>query len=201
MPPLSDSSPSPYFIAIGASGSDGLINIRELLGEMPARLNGVLMVVLHRPSGQLSQLREILGRASALPVVIPSEDEQYETGNCYVGEPAEHLALAARSRVHLIEGTGDKFRNRTVDLLFSSLATHARERAIGVVLSGSLDDGSRGLAQIHRCGGETMVLRLNESAIKGMPENAIGYDGPVDFIGSIVDIARRICGRVKDRDS
>jgi hypothetical protein len=54
------------------------------------------------------------------------------------------LSLAAKSNVRLVEGGQDKHRNRTVDILFHSVAAHARGRGIGVVLSGPLDDGSRG---------------------------------------------------------
>lgn len=63
---------------------------------------------------------------------------------------------------------------------------------IGVVLSGSLDDGSRGLAAIKAAGGRTMVLTPKRSAGSGMPENAINYDGPIDKIGTPEQIAREI---------
>jgi chemotaxis response regulator CheB len=56
---------------------------------------------------------------------------------------------------------------------------------IGVVLSGSLDDGSRGLAAIHDAGGMTMVLTPARPPQQGMPENAISYDGPIDLIGDL----------------
>lgn len=63
---------------------------------------------------------------------------------------------------------------------------------IGVVLSGSLDDGSRGLAAIHEAGGLTMVLTPDPKPYRGMPRNAINYDGPVDVIGSPRVIAAAI---------
>jgi two-component system chemotaxis response regulator CheB len=58
-------------------------------------------------------------------------------------------------------------------------------------LSGSLDDGSRGLAAIHHAGGLTMVL-TPASPPRGMPENAIAYDGPIDLIGNSHQIAGAI---------
>jgi two-component system chemotaxis response regulator CheB len=63
---------------------------------------------------------------------------------------------------------------------------------IGVVLSGSLDDGARGLAAIRRAGGRTMVLTPRVPAWRGMPENAIAYDGPVDVIGGPEEIAAAV---------
>jgi chemotaxis response regulator CheB len=184
--------PGPYFVAVGASGSDGLRDLRDLLERIPANLAAVVLVVLHRPSNRISHLREVLARRSALPVVIPHEDDEFRAGTCYIGEPAAHLALARRSRVHLIEGARDKYRNRTVDLLFASVAQHAKTRGIGVVLRGALSDGSRGLAEIHFAGGITMVLGYNGTAATGMPSNATEYDGPIDFVGTIDEIATEI---------
>src|SRR5206468_4325307 len=120
-------------------------------------------------------------------------------GCCYIGEPDDHLSLAAKSNVRLVEGTHDKHRNRTVDILFNSVAAHAKRRAIGVVLSGSLDDGSRGLAAIAHAGGATMVLTKQGMAEYGMPENAAGYNGPIDVLGSATIIAREIVRRVSGR--
>lgn len=186
----------PYFVAIGASGSEGLSDLGDLLAALPAKLPAVVVVVLHRPSDRISHLREVLARRSSLPMIIPDEDQEFRTGACYIGEPAAHLSLAARSRIHLIEGAHNKYRNRTVDLLFTSVAAHARTRAIGVVLSGALSDGSRGLASIHFAGGITMVLGTRGTAAHGMPSNATHYNGTIDFTGSIDEIAAEIVRRI-----
>jgi hypothetical protein len=108
-----------------------------------------------------------------------------------VGEPGDHLALAARSMGKLIaDEFRNQHRNRTVDLLFASLAKHAKGNAVGVILSGALDDGSSGLAAIHHAGGLTMVLTpADHAATSGMPHSAIGYDGPIDFEGGVGQIA------------
>jgi two-component system chemotaxis response regulator CheB len=73
----------------------------------------------------------------------------------------------------LLDDPINRYRNRTIDALFRSVAAHAGSRMVGVVLSGSLDDGSRGLAAIKAAGGTTMVLTPHWSGGKGMPENAV----------------------------
>jgi chemotaxis response regulator CheB len=78
-----------------------------------------------------------------------------------------------RSRVRLVEGAIDRYRNQSVDLLFNSVASRAKKRFIGVVLRGSLSDGSQGLAAIHCADGATMVLGFQGVAAEGMPLNAI----------------------------
>jgi two-component system chemotaxis response regulator CheB len=137
-------------------------------------------------------LRAVLARTSALPVVIASQGEHFKIGTVYIGEPSEHLTLAADSFGVLISDPDRQHGNRTVDLLFKSVAECAGARVIGVVLSGALDDGSRGLAAIHDGGGSTMVLTPSLESERGMPENAIGYDGPINLIGNPRQIAHAI---------
>ena len=59
----------PLFVAIGASGSEGLKDIGELLLALPQPFPAVVMVVLHRPSNKISHLQGILGRYCSMPVV------------------------------------------------------------------------------------------------------------------------------------
>ncbi len=106
-------------MAIGASGSDGLSDIKDLLSELPEDLQAIVLVVLHRPSDRVSHLREILGKWSNLPVLIADEHDVFHVGNCYIGQPDAHLSLAARSNVELVEGTGHIHRDRP--LTFSSI--------------------------------------------------------------------------------
>jgi chemotaxis response regulator CheB len=185
-------SAGPYrYVAIGASGGRGLDDIRELLRALPNPLAAVVMVVLHRSVDHISQLREILAAVTPASVVIASEGESLEPGCIYIGEPADHLTLITGGRAGMVSGADNEYRNRTVDLLFRSLAANAGASTIGIVLSGSLDDGSRGLAAIHEAGGTTMVLTPPDLGA-GMPRNAINYDGPIDVIGSPAHIARAI---------
>ena len=183
----------PWIVAIGASGSEGLGDIRELLAALPDALAAVIMIVLHRGWNRPTNLREILARASSLPVVIATESKRLDIGKVYIGEPAQHLTLTANTFGKLTDDPARAYGGRTVDLLFNSVAAYAGNRMIGVVLSGSLDDGSRGLAAIHKAGGISMVLTPAGPSERGMPENAIKFDGPISLIGSSKEIAEAIC--------
>jgi|tagenome__1003787_1003787.scaffolds.fasta_scaffold20945509_2 two-component system chemotaxis response regulator CheB len=129
-------------VAIGASAAEGLTDIKALLAALPANLAAVVLVALHRPSDRISHLKEVVSRGSLMPVLIADDGDRFRAGCCYIGEPDADLSLAEKSDVRLVEGAGDKHRNRTVDILFDSIAAYAKGRGIGVVLSGSLDDGS-----------------------------------------------------------
>ncbi len=190
--PSGRTQPVPWIVALGASGGDGLRDVKALLAALPSPLAAVVMVVLHRPTDRISHLQEVLARCSGIPVEIAREDQPFGAGICYIGEPAAHLTFALTHLAHLVPGGDDAYRNRTVDLLFRSLAEAAAPRVIGVVLSGSLDDGSRGLAAIHAMGGRVMVLTPDRSRRNQMPANAADYDGPMDFIGDAEEIAAEI---------
>jgi two-component system, chemotaxis family, protein-glutamate methylesterase/glutaminase len=189
-----------FIIGVGASGSGGLRDIRELLEYLPTDLAAIVLVVLHRAVDEVSYLREVLERRSALPIRIARNGELLRAGHCYIGEPSRHIVLEAGSVARLISDPTYIYRNRTVDALFYSLAEHAEGKFIGVVLSGNLDDGSQGLLAIGRAGGRTMVViprRLPPD--RSMPANAISINDPVDFIGSPRHIAAEIALRVVDK--
>jgi two-component system chemotaxis response regulator CheB len=190
-------SQSPWIVAIGASGTQGLMDIRILLHQLPPTLPAVVMVVLHRPWNAASRLGAVLAQSSAMPVVTAGQGQRLAPGTVYIGEPGAHLTLAARTFGGMAPDPHRIHRNRTVDLLFRSLAKHAGPRSIGIVLSGSLDDGSRGLVTIKEAGGLSMVMTPRRFE-RGMPENAIAFDGRVDLIGEPALLADGVCAAIRN---
>lgn len=179
-----------WIVGVGASGGAGLQDLQAFLAAWPAASRAAIMVVLHRAPDRPSRLREVLQRASGVPVVIAEQGALVCPGVCYLGEPAGHLTLDPLGRVDL---TPDAVhRHRTIDLLFHSLAANAAPSVIGVILSGSLDDGSRGLAAIDAAGGATMVISPDGAYGGDMPENAVARCGGVDFRGSPAQLATQI---------
>lgn len=121
--------------------------------------------------------------------MVAGQGDRFVPERAYVGEPDPHLTLLEGTFALLRRDRARVFDNRTVDLLFQPVAGHGGHQTIGVVLSGSLDDGSRGLAATHHAGGNTMVLRPSPPSSHGMPENAIAFDGPVTVIGIVLLLA------------
>jgi chemotaxis response regulator CheB len=184
-----DNKQLPYLVGIGASGSEGLTDIAGLLAKWPEHLNASALVVLHRPSDRASELCKVLQHSSRIPVEIAADGDTIQRGTCYVGEPAKILSIVGSGMVALLDGSDNYYRNRTIAILFESLAASAGEGAIGIVLSGSLADGSQGLAAIRAANGMTMVLDPGDKP-RGMQQNAIDYDGPINFIGSATNILK-----------
>jgi chemotaxis response regulator CheB len=185
----------PPVVAIGASGSHGIADIKAVLSELPRDLAAAVLIVLHRPVDRPSRLSDVLGASSRLPVRVAEDGQRFRAGTCYIGEPAAHLSLGPDGVCRLIHDSRNALRNRTVDALFCSLAAYAGRRVIGIVLSGGLNDGSLGLVAIKTAGGTTMTLALTGSE-SGMPENAVASCGEVDVIGAPDEIARAVVRQI-----
>ena len=176
----------PDIVAIGAS-SGGIEALQSLL-EALSDLDAIVLVVLHRPANRASYLLDILLRNVHMPVVVPRHGELLHHGVCYIGEPSQHLMVGAGLHADLLPD--HRYTTRNIDQLFISLARHYGPRTIGVVLSGQLDDGTRGLAAIKKAGGIAMVQSPQEAAYPDMPRNAITYDGPADLVAPIRNLPR-----------
>ena len=99
------------------------------------------------------------------------------------------MVVANRLRLSL-EPPVDRHRP-SIDLLFESIADEFKERGIGVILSGSGDDGSDGLRILKAAGASTMVQDPREASFASMPEHGIDT-GCVDYVVSLKDIAARL---------
>ena len=100
-----------------------------------------------------------------MPVLVPRHGELLHHGVCYIGEPSQHLMVKAGLHADLLPD--HRYTTRNIDQLFISLARHHGPRTIGVVLSGQLNDGTRGLAAIKKAGGVAMVQTPDVDCIPG----------------------------------
>lgn len=177
-------------IAIGASAG-GVEALSKLLRALPMDLPAAVLVTLHRPVARDSQLQQILARVSRLPVVVARQGERLLPGKCYLGSPSRHLTVGPGLVANLVHD--GFYRGHNIDLLFSSLARNAGKRTVGVVLSGLLKDGTQGLVALKEAGGKALVQSPGEAAFKDMPCSAIEFDGAVDRIAPIGELAHEIC--------
>lgn len=178
--------PEQGLIVIGASAG-GVETLIRLVGDLPADLPAAICVVLHMPASSKSNLPSILGRAGALPAKHPEDEETIQPGIIYVAPPNRHL-LVADGHLRLTSGPRENGHRPAIDPLFRTAAQTSRQRVIGVVLSGTLDDGALGLKIVRHYGGQAVVQDPNDALYGDMPRNAIenvkvNYILPLDQIG------------------
>jgi two-component system, chemotaxis family, protein-glutamate methylesterase/glutaminase len=163
-------------IVIGASAG-GVQALQSLVSQLPPELPASVLVVLHLMAAGTSVLDSILGRAGPLPATQPQDGERLERGHIYCAPPDFHMLLRGPN-IHLSAGPRENGHRPAIDPLFRSAARAYGPRAIGVVLTGTLDDGTDGLRLIKERGGATVVQDPDDAAYRDMPESALRFVGP-----------------------
>ncbi|MFO0580105.1 MAG: chemotaxis protein CheB [Polyangia bacterium] len=160
-------------VAIG--GSAGSIQVlMTVLSGLPSDFNGILLIAIHRPYGRKSLLADLLRRGTYLQVVEIVDSEELTSAVVYLSEPAQHLTLRKDGyRARLLPDPFRLRRNQSIDELFTSVAESAGPRAVGVLLSGMLDDGVEGLRAIKSAGGVTIVQDPEDARWPDMPLSAL----------------------------
>jgi two-component system, chemotaxis family, protein-glutamate methylesterase/glutaminase len=181
------SSRNRCIIVIGASAG-GVEALKRLATDLPPDLAAAVFVVLH--VGQTSYLPEILDRAGHLKAVKPAGGEEFVLGRIYVAPPGFHLLLHD-DHILLRRGPRENLARPAIDPLFRSAACSYGARVIGVLLSGSLSDGTAGLRAIKAVGGVTVIQDPQDAAVPDMVRNAqrhvgIDYCVPVAKMGNLL---------------
>ncbi|HEX2081442.1 MAG TPA: chemotaxis protein CheB [Longimicrobium sp.] len=172
-------------IVIGASAG-GVEAVSAVARALPADLPAAVFVVVHFPPYARSVLPQILERAGTLPAVHAEDGETIRHGRIYVAPPGRHM-LIEDSMVRLIRGPRENGAIPAVDPLFRSAARWHRDRVVGVVLTGNLDDGTAGLIAIKHRGGVAVVQDPAQALYDGMPRSAV-ENAPVDHVVPVEEI-------------
>jgi two-component system chemotaxis response regulator CheB len=173
-------------VVIGAS-SGGIEALRQLIGGLPSDFPVPICVVLHTSPQSPGLLGKILADAGALPTATAATGMPIRAGHIYVAPPDRHLLVEPGG---LCLGRGPK-ENRfrpAIDPLFRSAAQVYGPGAVGVILTGNLDDGSAGLRTIKQLGGIAIVQDPRDALFPAMPTNALRHV-VADYVVSLAEMA------------
>lgn len=181
--------PGHDIIVIGASAG-GVEALVTLVGSLPADLPAAVFIVLHIPAQGSSVLPHILSRSGRHVALHPKDGDVIERGKMYVAPPDHHLLLN-HDTIRIVRGPKENRHRPAIDPLFRSAATIYKQRVIGVVLTGSLDDGTAGLLAIKQSGGLAIVQDPEDALYPSMPLHAmntvnVDYVLPVREIGPLL---------------
>jgi two-component system chemotaxis response regulator CheB len=198
-PPLPGTAPTlglpreaSTLVAIAAS-TGGPEAIERVLRSLPAEFPPVL-VVQHMPEGFTGAFARRLDSVTALSVKEAESGDRLVPGRVLVARGDHHLLVRRHRDRYLVEldrGPRVGHHRPSADRLFESVAEAAGDRAVGVLLTGMGADGARGLLELNRRGGHTIVQDEATSVVFGMPQSAIRL-GAVDEVAPIDVIAERI---------
>jgi two-component system, chemotaxis family, CheB/CheR fusion protein len=174
-----DSAPGFPVVGIGASAG-GLEAFEQFFTHMPPAAGMAFVVVQHLDPSHKSILTELIQRYTRMRVVEATDGVRLEPDTVFVIPPNRYLAIL-HGTVHLLETSSIPGLRAPIDFFFRSLAEDQKEKAIGIVLSGTGSEGALGLRAVKGEGGMTMVQDPGSAKYDGMPRNAIAT-GMADFI-------------------
>jgi two-component system CheB/CheR fusion protein len=182
------SSPQFPVVGIGASAG-GLDAVKTFLKALPAKTGMAFVFVQHLSPSHESILPGILQKVTPFPVHQIIDNIHLEPDNLYI-IPENKIVTVVDSVLKLAPRQKNK-KGNTIDLFFSSLGVVHQSYAIGVILSGALNDGTLGLQVIKSYGGLTFAQDEGSAAFESMPKSAVKA-GVVDFVLPPEKIARHL---------
>jgi two-component system chemotaxis response regulator CheB len=177
-------------IVIGASAG-GLDAVRKVVKSLPRNLPAAVFIVIHTSPEGPGLLPDILARLGTLPATTARDRERIVRGHIYVAPADFHLLVSNDGHIRLSHGPREHRFRPAVDPLFRSAAEHCGARVIGVILSGSMGDGTHGLMLVKNRGGVAIVQDPDDALFPAMPQSAIervkvDHVVPSDQIGALL---------------
>ena len=185
----------PHIVAIGASAG-GLEALEKLFAGLSCDTGATFVVIQHLSPDHKSMMANLLSRHTLMPVVMVEQDMPIEPNKVYLIPPG--------SIMHMGEGkltlTPKNPRTLTlpIDVFFKSMAQHYGARSVGVVLSGTGSDGTRGAAAINDAGGFLIAQEPENAKFDGMPRSIIST-GLVDAILPVEKIGERLLAHITNQ--
>jgi two-component system chemotaxis response regulator CheB len=163
-------------VVVGASAG-GLKPLQQLVSGIHVPMRGAMCIVQHQSERFDSHLRSLLQQHTAVPVRLVDDADEIRESHIYVARPGYHLILSGQ-QMSLCFGPRVNGARPSIDILFHSAAVEFGDRAIGVLLSGHLDDGVSGMVAVQRAGGKTIVQDPMDAEVSSMPKSALKYMKP-----------------------
>ncbi len=186
---------SPFTIGIGASAG-GLDAINNLFENMPDNTGFSFIIIQHISPDHKSLMAELVRKHTRMHVKEAENDLEVEPDHIYV-IPSRKLMTIREGRLCLYEKEKNRLPNNAIDVFFESLANEKNSMAVGIILSGTGSDGTKGAGIIKEKGGTVIVQDPVTAAFDGMPNSAIAA-GLGDLVSAPEAIAQDLIDLLND---
>jgi two-component system CheB/CheR fusion protein len=174
-------------VGVGASAG-GLEAYTQLLTHLPANIGMAFVIVQHLAPGHESMLCDILSKSTKMPISEVQNGMQVKPDHGYV-IPANVNMTILNGVLNLRPRISEP--HTPINTFFISLAEDQKNKAIGVLLSGTGTDGTEGMKAINAEGGITFAQNQESAKYYSMPQSAIAA-GCVDVVLAPKEIAREL---------
>ncbi len=179
-------------IAIGAS-TGGTEALRYFLTSVPANSPGIL-ITQHMPAGFTKSFADQLNTICEVTVKEAQDGERVMRGHAYIAPGGKHMELYRSGAKYFIKVRDGALVNRhkpSVEVLFNSVAHHAGQNAVGIIMTGMGRDGADGLLNMKHAGARTIAQDEKSCVVFGMPKEAIKI-GAADQVMPLQEIPKRV---------
>lgn len=183
-----------YVVAVGASAG-GLEALERFFRHCPADTGAAFVVIQHLSPDHKSMMHDLLGRYTAMPVRVVEDGLPIEADRVYLIPPGTIMRIAS-GRFHL-SPKHPHLLTLPIDIFLNSLADAVGPRAIGVILSGTGSDGTRGAAAINAAGGLLLAQEPQDAKFDGMPASVIAT-GLVDAVLRADALGERLVAHIRN---
>ncbi|MEQ1902810.1 MAG: chemotaxis protein CheB [Pirellulaceae bacterium] len=163
-----------------AASAGGLDAFKKFFNAMPSNSGMAFVLIPHLDPSHESLMVGLLGKLTSMSVVEAGHDVNVQANCVYIIPPNKFMAIA-NGRLQLSEPKKQHAWETSIDFFLRSLALDQKERAIGIVLSGTGSHGALGIREIKLAGGMAMAQQPETAEYDQMPTNAIAT-GQVDCI-------------------
>jgi len=174
-------------IVIGTS-SGGMNALKFLFSALPIEFGIPIIIVQHISPRSENQWIKLLNNNSKLYLKEADEKEKIEHGKVYIAPPNYHLMIEQNKTFSLTIDERVNYSRPSIDVLFESAAEAYKNKLIGVILTGSNSDGTKGIKRIKEYGGLTIAQDPETAESSYMPASAIAAIQP-DYILSLENIS------------
>jgi len=159
-------------IVIGVS-SGGMNALRFIFSVLPAGFSIPIIIVQHMSAQSDSEWIKLLNDKSNLAIKEVDEKEKIENGHVYIAPANYHLLIEIDKTFSFTIDERVNFARPSIDVLFESAAEAYKNKLIGVILTGSNNDGAKGIKRIKECGGLAIIQDPETAESAYMPASAI----------------------------
>lgn len=164
----------------------------QLVAQFTDNLDAPILVVQHlSPISSGKVILDALNKQNNLVCEFAVNGAELLNGHLYLAPPDHHLMIDDDQNILITKGAQENRSRPAIDPLFRSAAVIFGSRAIGIVLTGYLDDGTAGMTALQRCGGICIVQDPADAEYPDMPANVLNqidvdYCLPISEMGNVI---------------
>jgi two-component system, chemotaxis family, CheB/CheR fusion protein len=188
---------NPVIVGIGASAG-GVKALQALFEGIPSDTNAAFVVIVHLDPEHSSELSNILGACTKMPVAQVGAPTKLLPNHVYVIPPDRRLHITDHE-ISAAQFDEPRGRRAPIDLFFRSLADQHGD-GFAIILTGAGADGAMGVRAVKAAGGIVLVQDPGEAEHASMPRSAIAT-GVADVVLPVRRLAERLVELLRRADT